>query len=60
MSRGFNCARAEILARREGISWLEASRQMAAAGGRKAQAIRRERKVREQRMAACWWRRMDT
>lgn len=59
MSRGFNCARAEILARREGISWLDASHRMAAAGGRKAQAIRRERRQREQKIATCWWTKMD-
>ena len=35
MSTGFNCARCELYAKREGISYYEAAKRLGAAGARK-------------------------
>lgn len=59
MSRNFNCARAEIVAKREGISWLAAARRIGALGGRRTQEKRRLAEYKAQALARCWWRREE-
>ena len=41
MSRSFNCARADVLALREGLTFVEACRRLASKGGRTTARRRR-------------------
>lgn len=42
MSKGFNCARADQMSRRDGITYEEACRRMGRAGARRRQQLARQ------------------
>jgi hypothetical protein len=55
MSRSFNCARAEIVARRDGITYREACARIGGKGGRTA-GRRRRTELRIKRIKPWWLR----